>query len=129
MKMKLDSGMLYIKDANRVTQEPLIKSWALMKWNRKMQWFEGIVCLELLNRLRSITVLPPSIEAERERLSRIQDAVDRERMLPSKDLHPLTKYPVTRSLYEHQVRAANMALLTFGLLEPGEVLNANHGSH
>jgi hypothetical protein len=128
MKMKLDSGMLYIKDANPVTQEPLIKSWSLMKWNRKMRWFEGIVCRELLNRLRSMTALPPSIEAERVRLNRIQDAVDKERMLPSKELRPLTAYPVTRSLYEHQVRAANMALLTFGLTDPEEVLSADHGS-
>lgn len=122
MMMKMEGGFVYVKDADKISQEPIIKSWGSMKWNRKNQWFEGIASRELLNRLRSITRLPAPIEEERIRLNRIQEAVDRERTLPVQELKPLASYPVTRSLYAHQVRAANMALLTFGLADPEEVL-------
>lgn len=122
MMMKLENGFVYVKDADKASQESVIRSWGMMKWNRTNQWFEGEATRELLNRLRSITRLPAPIEEERLRLNRIQVAVDKVRTLPEKDLKPLVKYPVTKSLYTHQVRAANMALLTFGLVDPKEVL-------
>ena len=34
---------------------------------------------------------------------------------------PLYKFPVKMNLYRHQTRGANMALLTFGLIEPEQV--------
>lgn len=56
----------------------------------------------------------------RQRLDETQRAVDKMRV--EKGPEALVKYPVQGSLYEHQVRAANMALLTFGLADPKEVL-------
>ena len=72
--------------------------------------------IELLDKLASIVKLPPAIEAYRQQLHRVQDAVDRERT----DEHPkpFYKYPVKMPLYAHQVRGANMALLTFGWVPP-----------
>lgn len=122
MMMKMENGYIYVKNADSISQEPIIRSWGTMKWNRRNQWFEGLASRELLNRLRSITRLPAPIEEERIRLNRIQQAVDKERTLPAEKLKPLADYPVTKSLYAHQVRAANMALLTFGLADPKEVL-------
>ena len=75
---------------------------------------------ELLDKLSKIVRLPPAIESHRQRLDETQRAVDKMRV--EKEPEALVKYPVQGSLYEHQVRAANMALLTFGLADPKEVL-------
>ena len=89
-----------------------------MKWNKKQNWWEGLVCAELLNRLSKLIPLPKPLNAERYRLNAVQEAVDAERVRPTEDLKPFVKYPVKRNLYAHQMRAANMALLTFGLMDP-----------
>jgi len=120
MRMKMDGGWIYIIEADQV-QMAVIKSWGLMKWSRKNQMWTGAVSGELLNRLSSLVPLPIPVEAERRRLIAVQDAVDYERILPAEQLKPLVRYPVTKSLYAHQTRAANMALLVFGLAEPEEV--------
>lgn len=115
--MALQGNTLLIKEADNV-QFTVIKSWNKMKWNKKLQQLEGIADLELLDKLASIVRLPPAIEAHRAELHRVQDAVDRERVNPEPE--PLYKYPVKLPLYKHQVRGANMCLLTFGLVEPPE---------
>lgn len=89
-----------------------------MKWNKQQKWWEGLVCAELLNRLAGLIPLPKPLDTERHRLNAVQEAVDAERVRPTGDLKPLVKYPVKRNLYAHQMRAANMALLTFGLMDP-----------
>ena len=115
MKMALKDGQILIKDADNM-QFTIIKSWNKMKWNRAEQVLSGPVDLELLNRLAGLVRLPETIEKERQRLNSIQDAVDNERM--KEDPVPLYKYPVKYPLFRHQTRGANMALLTFGLVEP-----------
>lgn len=117
MKMALKDGMVRIIEADAI-QKTIIKSWNLMRWIRGQQMYEGTASLELLNKLATIVHLPPSIEAERVRMNTVQEAVDRERV--KKDPKPMVRYPVTKNLYEHQVRAANMALMTFGILDPKE---------
>ncbi len=121
MKMALQGNALKIIEADNV-QFTIIKSWGKMRWNKKNQQLEGIADMELLDKLASIVRLPASIEAYRANLHRVQDAVDRERVNP--DPKPAYNYPVKMSLYQHQVRGANMALLTFGLITPeGGVAN------
>lgn len=115
MKMALQGNTLKIIEADNV-QFTIIKSWNKMKWSKKLQQLEGIADMELLDKLASIVRLPPSIEQYRANLHRVQDAVDRERVNP--DPKPAYAYPVKMSLYQHQVRGANMALLTFGLISP-----------
>ena len=69
-----------------------------------------------LNRLAGLVNLPPSIEAERKKLNEVMAAVDRERMNPKPE--PLIPPPVKVSPFTHQVRGYNMALMTFGLVDP-----------
>ena len=118
MKMALQGNTLKIIEADNV-QFTVIKSWNKMKWNKKLKQLEGIADLELLDKLASIVRLPPAIEAHRAELHRVQAAVDRERINP--DPKEMYEYPVKLPLYRHQVRGANMALLTFGLIQPPEV--------
>lgn len=115
MKMAMKDGMIRIIEAD-VTQSAIIKSWGKMKYSRSNQMYEGAVSMELLNKLAGLVRLPPAIEAVRKNMNKVQEAVDQERV--RKDPKPLVDYPVTKSLYQHQVRAANMALLTFGLVSP-----------
>lgn len=115
MKMAMKDGMLRIIEAD-VTQAAIIKSWGKMKYSRVNQMYEGQVSAELLNRLATLVRLPASIEKIRQQMNIVQEAVDHERV--REDPKPLYKYPVTKPLYQHQVRAANMALLTFGLVPP-----------
>lgn len=117
MKMKIENGSLIVAGIDSM-QYAVIQSWNAMKWDRSRQWFEGAATGELLNRMAGIVRLPAPIEAERQRMNSIQAAVDAERI---KDVpEPLYKYPVKIPLFRHQVRGANMALLTFGLVEPPE---------
>ena len=115
MKMAMKDGMIRIIEAD-VTQAAIIKSWGKMKYSRSNQMYEGPVSMELLNKLAGLVRLPPAIEAVRKNMNKVQEAVDQERV--RKDPKPLVDYPVTKSLYQHQVRAAKMALLTFGLIPP-----------
>lgn len=115
MKMKLDEGTLIVADLDN-TQFAVIKSWNLMKWNKQRQWLEGAATGELLNKLASIVRLPVPIEAERQRLNTIQEVIDAERM--KEDPVPICKFPVKANLFKHQIRAVNMALITFGLVPP-----------
>lgn len=117
MKIKMEDGYIYIIEAN-ITQTEILKSWTQLKWDKKMRWWKGAVNLELLDKLSSTFQMPPSIKAEHDRLNAIQDAVDAERIKAAEDIKPLVKYPVKKKLYTHQVRAANMALMVFGLVEP-----------
>ena len=118
MRIKMDNGCIVIIEADS-TQTAVLKSWGgMMKWNKKQNWWEGLVCAELLNRLSKLIPLPKPLSAARYRLNAVQEAVDAERVRPTEDLKPFAKYPVKRNLYAHQMRAANMALLTFGLMDP-----------
>lgn len=115
MKMALKDGEILIKDADNM-QFMIIKSWNKMKWNKTEQMLRGPADGELLNKLAGLVKLPANIEAERQRLNSIQEAVDAERI--KEEPVPLYKYPVKYPLFKHQTRGANMALLTFGLIDP-----------
>ena len=97
-------------------QFTVIKSWNKMTWDKKNQHLKGIADLELLERLSSLVRLPSAVEDRRNRLRAVQDAVDRERV--NQEPIPFYKYPVKLPLYAHQVKAANMALITFGWVPP-----------
>lgn len=115
MKMALQDNTLKVVEADNV-QFAVIKSWGKMKWNKGKGQLEGVADLELLDKMASLVQLPPPIEEHRQRLHRLQEAVDRERVNPNPA--PMYQYPVKLPLYAHQVRGANMALMTFGLIEP-----------
>ena len=118
MRIRMKDGYIQIIEADS-TQTAVLKSWkGMIRWDKKGKWWEGLVCAELLNRLSKLIPLPKPLNAERYRLNAVQEAVDAERVRPTEDLKPFAKYPVKRNLYAHQMRAANMALLTFGLMDP-----------
>jgi len=110
-----DGGILGIKHADNV-QFTVIKSWNKMRWDKKAQILTGAADLELLDRLAGLVRLPPAIEQRRSKLKAVQDAVDRERV--NQNPEALYRYPVKMPLYTHQVRGANMCLLTFGWVPP-----------
>lgn len=118
MLIRMRDGCIQIVEADS-TQTAVFKSWGgMMKWNKKKKWWEGLVCAELMNRLAKLVPLPEPLNAERHRLNAVQETVDAERIRPAEELRPLVRYPVKKNLYAHQMRAANMALLTFGLVDP-----------
>ncbi len=118
MLMKMVDGVLYIKEADQV-QLSVIRSWGTFRWIKSAQMMKGPANRDSLNRLAKMVRLPPYIEEERKRVNAVQDAVDHERICENPV--PLVKYPVKKKLYRHQVRAANMALLTFGIIEPEDI--------
>lgn len=111
MKMALKGNTLILVEVDNV-QFAVIKSWNKMKWDKKSQSLYGTADIELLDKLTSIVRLPPTVEQRWRELHALQDAVDRERVNPEPT--PFYKYPVKLPLYAHQVRASNMALMTFG---------------
>lgn len=121
MKIAVKDGKILIKEAD-ATQMAIMKSWNKLKWNKSLQMMVGECDLEILQRLSTIVRLPGSIDAIRQKMEDAQEAVDAERI--RKEPKPLAHYPVKKSLYTHQVRAANMALLTFGMVDPEEEARA-----
>lgn len=117
MEIALRENTLIVRGADAM-QYGAIRNWDCMKWDGKTKTLRGTATLELLDRLAGIVHLPPAIENRRARLHCIQNVVDRERVIESPA--SLYDYPVTMPLYAHQMRGANMALLTFGWVEPQE---------
>lgn len=117
MKMAIKDGQVLIKEADK-NQYLIIKSWNKMKWSKAEQMLYGPVDAELLNKLAELVRLPGAYEEIRQKLNRIAEAVDEERMKP--DPEALYKFPVKLPLFKHQTRGANMAMIVFGLVEPPE---------
>lgn len=124
MKMALKGNTLILVGVDNV-QFAIIKSWNKMKWDKKSQSLYGTADIELLDKLTSIVRLPPTVEQRRREFHAVQDAVDRERV--DSDPVPFTKCPVKIPLYSHQIRAFNMAILTFGWIAPEEAKRSERG--
>ena len=123
MKMAMKDGYILIKDADN-QQFTIIKSWGKMRWSRSDQTLKGPVDHELLDRLAALVRLPEAIEAERQRQNKLIKAIDKERM--NENPVQLYKYPVKKNLFLHQVRGANMAMMTFGFVDPPEQEDDKH---
>ena len=120
MMMKVDGGYIFVKASRE--EEAVIKTWKMMSKDKQKGWWYGRISLQLLDKLYHNGGLIPAAKKEMERLAYIQEAVDRERVNP--EPAPFYKYPVKMPLYAHQVRGANMAMLTFGWMAPkGGVAN------
>lgn len=117
MKMALKGNTLILVEVDNV-QFAIIKSWNKLRWDKKSQSLYGTADIELLDKLTSIVRLPPLVEKRWHELHALQDAVDAERVNP--EPIPFTKCPVKVPLYAHQIRAFDMALLTFGWITPEE---------
>ncbi|MCD8366111.1 MAG: hypothetical protein LUC83_09975 [Clostridiales bacterium] len=124
MLQKLENGTIYVKPDKE--QEAVIKSWRMMKQDKKRGYWYGPASIQLLQNLKRNGGLIPPAQEELERLLAVQRAVDAERVKPDAEVKPMCNFPVKANLYTHQIRAANMALLIFGLVDPEE---AGHGKN
>ena len=113
MQIAVKGYNIYIKEMTR-TQYDVISQWKHMKWNRSLKMLVGLADIETLDKLHNFIKLPVPIEKKRLKMKRKAQLIDKERL--KKNPTPLLKYPVKVSLYEHQVRAANMALLQFEIV-------------
>ena len=116
MKQKIDNGKIYIiPDEKDIST---IRGWRLLKENKAKGYWVGDVSRTLLIKIKALGGLIPQARRELDRLNKIQEAVDKERVKPDDEVKPLYEYPVKAGLYKHQIRAANMALMVFGVAEP-----------
>lgn len=115
----MKDGQILMRNLDSV-QYNILRNTGKCIWDKKKQMLIGDVSLELLETLNQIIRLPDKIRAEYIRMKRVQEAIDKERL--NEHPVPLVKYPVKLPLFEHQVRASNMALLQFGVINPEEVL-------
>lgn len=114
MRITMKDGQIVLGDVG--PYYATLRSWGILTYHKPTQTLRGAVSLELLDNLAGLGKLPPEIETERRRLRAVKDAVDAERQ--SEHPMPLVHYPVKAKLFEHQIRGANMCLLTFGAAEP-----------
>ena len=115
MEIAMKDGELLMRNMDDV-QYQMIRNTGKCKWDKKRQLLIGPADLELLEYLNHIIRLPQNIAAEYKKLKTVQVAIDTERM--NEDPKPLLDLPVKIPLFKHQIRGVNMALLTFGVVEP-----------
>lgn len=111
MKIAIKDGDLLIQQVTP-DQYNIIKSWNMMRWVRSEQLLRGRASMALLDKLTVFGRLPAHIEAVRQKLHHTADLVNAERNAEAPK--PLIPYQVKKPLFKHQIRAANMALITFG---------------
>lgn len=111
MKIALQHGQIILAEIEPLRYEQL-KRMGIFRWSKTTRTMTGPVSLDALNALHNRFTLPGFVETERERLAEVARQVEQQR--EDKEPKPLAAYPVRAKLYAHQVRAANMCLLTFG---------------
>lgn len=124
MEIAMKDGELLMRNMDNV-QYQLIRNTGKCKWYKQKKMLIGPADLELLEQLHRIIRLPQNIEAEYQRLKAVQVAIDVERL--NEDPKPLLDLPVKIPLFKHQIRGVNMALLTFGVVEPPQINNKKEG--
>lgn len=95
-----------------------LKKGGRMQWDRAGEAFAAPASLGLLEYLETLFPLPGPYAKTLEQMRRNRAAAERERA--KEEPAALCPYPVKRRLYAHQIRAANMALLNFGILEAAD---------
>lgn len=114
MRITMKDGQIVLGDMG--AYYGALRSWGLLTYHKPTQTLRGAVSLELLDNLSGLGRLPREIEAERQRLRAVKEAIDAER--GNEHPVPLVHYPVKAKLFEHQIRGCNLALLTFGVVDP-----------
>ena len=118
MQQKIDDGMIFVRASKE--EEAVIKTWRLMKKDKEKGYWYGSISRPLLENLkRNGGLIPPAKKILDEMLT-VQAAVNTERIKPDSKIKARYKYPVKVKLFTHQTRAANMALMVFGIVDPKE---------
>ena len=109
MKLTADAREVYIFASELSDQEYMVlRSTGAWKWNRTKKRLEARITQDLLEHLALTVQLPEWAEAIRARL-KLRDE-EMARLRSEEHPTPVRPFPVRASLYEHQVRGANMAL-------------------
>lgn len=109
MKMAIQHGNVILAEVEPLRYEQ-IKRLGALRWNRGSRSFTAPVSLDLLSALQRLFKLPDFVEAERQALLATKRQIEEQRT--AADPVPLYDYPVKAELYKHQIRGANMAMLT-----------------
>lgn len=115
MKIAMKEGRIILAEIEQARMDRLKKT-RMLRWNKADCTYSAPVSLDLLNTLAGIFRLPDGIETERRRLDYMARRLEGERNA-AKPL-PLVPYPVKAELFQHQVRAANMAMIQFAAKQP-----------
>lgn len=116
MKMMIRDGRVTLLEVPP-SKAQQIKKTNRMRWDRETGSFTAPASLGLLESLAGVFRFPQPYAAILDGMIRNRAAMEDERTKETPEA--LYEYPVKRTLYRHQVRAANMALLAFGLIEGG----------
>lgn len=116
MQQKIEDGIIFVKASKE--ENAIIKTWRMMKKDKEKGYWYGEITRPLLENLRKSGGLIPQAKAILKEMLTVQKAVDAERLKPDKEIKARYKYPVKAKLFTHQIRAANMALMVFGILPP-----------
>lgn len=117
MKVAMKNGRIVLAQIEQARMDKLKKT-GLLRWNRRERTYSAPVSLDLLNTLAGIFRLPDFVEKERQRLDDIRLQIEAQRTTEKPE--PICYYPVKATLFSHQIRAANMAMLAFGVMAPKE---------
>ena len=115
MKIAMKQGRILLAEIESARLSPL-QRLGMLRWNPDSHIYSAPVSLELLDGLAKIFPLPDFIEAERQRLDYMARRLEGERNAAHPA--PLVRYPVKADLYNHQIRAANMAMIQFAAKQP-----------
>lgn len=115
MKIAMKQGQILLAEIESARLSPL-QRLGMLRWNPDSHIYSAPVSLELLDGLAKIFPLPDFIEAERQRLDYMARRLEGERNAAHPA--PLVRYPVKADLYNHQIRAANMAMIQFAAKQP-----------
>lgn len=121
MQQKVDRQFIYLKPTDKA-EIGKIKNIRMYKEDKKAGYWYGELSKTILEKTRTAFGLIKMAQEKLDGYNRIQEAVDRMRNLPGDKVPDLVDYPVNANLFIHQRRAVNMALLTFGVIKPEEVI-------
>lgn len=120
MQQKVENGIIFVRATTE--EDAVIKTWRMMKKDKEKGYWHGEITRPLLENLKRNGGLIPPAKAILDGMLKVQAAVDAERVRPDPEVHCYREPPVKAKLFKHQQRAYNMALITFGLVDPEEAL-------
>lgn len=115
MRITNDNGRLEISAPGSLYGT--LVSVPTFSWNRRRQVLEAPVTMDTLDAVAAVAKLPSDLEALRKDMHARRRLM--ERMRVEEQPQPAIQPPVKVKLFDHQVRAYNMALLHFGALDVG----------
>lgn len=129
----LSAGEVYIFGLDTPAYET-IRSWGLTRWDKPKQALRGPAGAELLDNLAELLEthfpgrrLPAELEDLRWHIHRLRASINRERDNPNPV--PMRPCPVKEgiTMYKHQIRAYNMALMQLGMFYAAPRADGAHG--